>query len=369
MKKNKILIAGNMVNQGFVTARELRKRDMDVQLLMEKNPKLTADPAYLDPNLKNNYPDWINIFDKSNKNWKFEVIRIMKKFDLIHAFVEFPIFASFSGKPFISHSQGADFRELSTSKSLRGFLLRRAYKKSKIIIYTQPDYWKINEKILNEKGIFVPIIWDKTDWPRFEKTEKNSKLTIFHPANLDFIGKKNQIFIEGFEKFIKKFPEAHLIIVDRGIDSEKTHELVEKLKIKNFTEFVDGPLDKIKMAEFYSKSDIIADQFGVGSMGSVALESMIYEKPVIIYIDQESHRKSYGSVPPVSCAKTPSEVFDVLVQLKEEKYRIKIGKELRTWFDEYHSLEKITNRISTIYDSIEKGYDINKTREEISKNL
>ncbi len=96
MKNFKILIAGNMVNQGFVTFSKLRERGVNVELLMEKNPKTTNDPAYLDSNLKDNYPDWINFFDKKNRNWKFDIIRLMKKFDLIHAWVEFSIFASFS---------------------------------------------------------------------------------------------------------------------------------------------------------------------------------------------------------------------------------------------------------------------------------
>lgn len=367
MKNFKILIAGNMVNQGFVTASKLRERGVNVELLMEKNPKTTADPAYLDSNLKDNYPDWINFFDKKNQNWKFDIIRLMKKFDLIHAWVEFSIFASFSGKPFIANTQGSDFRELSISKSLRGILLRRAYKKSKIIIYNQPDFWNINEKILNEKGIFVPIIWDKENWPRYERIDNSNVLKIFHPTNLDFHIKKNQPLLEGFGKFIEKYPNSRLLIVDRGVDAKKVHDLVKKLKIEKYVDFVEGPLDKMKMAEYYNNSDIIADQFGVGSMGSIALESMIYEKSLITYIDKNAHKKSYGSIPPIISAKSSEEIFDGLMELKDKSKRKAMGKELNLWFKTYHSAEKISERISTIYNLIEKGSDTNSIRNELLK--
>ncbi|MFM7796460.1 MAG: glycosyltransferase family 4 protein, partial [Candidatus Nitrosotenuis sp.] len=325
MSKFRILIAGNMVNQGFVTARELRKLNVDVSLLMEKNPSLMSDPAYLDSNLKDNYPEWIYFFDKKNRNWKFDVIRIMRKFDLVHAWVEFPIFALLSGRPFIANTQGSDFRELRRSKTFKGFLLNLAYKRSKIIIFNQPDYLNSDGKILKQKGVFIPHIWDDTNWQKVEKFKKNTKLIIFHPANLEFRIKKNQNLLLGFEKYIKKYPDSRLIIVDRGVDSDNTHELVNRLKIQNNVEFIPGPLDKAKMVEFYTNSDIVADQFGIGSMGTVALESMLYGKPLIMYIDIESHRKLYGSVPPLVSARTPDEIYRGLVYLSEENERIKIG--------------------------------------------
>ena len=52
MKNFKILIAGNMVNQGYITAKELRKKGYHVDLLTEENSHITADPAYLEPELK-----------------------------------------------------------------------------------------------------------------------------------------------------------------------------------------------------------------------------------------------------------------------------------------------------------------------------
>jgi glycosyltransferase involved in cell wall biosynthesis len=369
MKNFKILIAGNMVNQGYITAKELRKKGYHVDLLTEENSHITADPAYLEPELKNNYPEWIKFFNKKKSSWKLQIIKLMRKYDLIHSWVEFSIFAQFSGKPFVVNTQGSDFRELSNSKTIRGYLLKRSYKKTKLIIYNQPDFWNVNKKILNQKGFFIPIIWDDKNWPKYERRKENDKLTIFHPTNLDFRLKKNQILFEGFQKFIKQFPNTHLVIVDRGIDSKKTHKIIKELNLENHTEFVSGPLNKIEMAKFYINSDIVADQFTIGSMGSIALESMIYEKPLITYIDKEVHKKSYGSIPPLISAKSPSEIFEGLLQLKDKNERMRIGKELNTWFKKYHSTKKISDQIELVYNSFEKGLDTKSILNELKSNL
>ena len=42
-----------MVNLGYIIARQLRKNNLDVDLLMEKNPPKTSDPLKFDPELKN----------------------------------------------------------------------------------------------------------------------------------------------------------------------------------------------------------------------------------------------------------------------------------------------------------------------------
>ena len=138
----KILHAGNMANLAYITAKLLRKEDLDIDLLIEKNPPKTSDPILLDPEIHNEYPTWFRFFDKTKTCWKMNLIKIMreKKYDLIHAYVELPMFSYVANRPFIAHTQGSDLRELAFSNSIRGRILRRAYKKAKATIFYQPDY-------------------------------------------------------------------------------------------------------------------------------------------------------------------------------------------------------------------------------------
>ena len=59
----KILYAGNMANVGYIICKRLRKTGLDIDLLMQKNPKPTSDPLKFDPSLNGKYPDWIKFFD------------------------------------------------------------------------------------------------------------------------------------------------------------------------------------------------------------------------------------------------------------------------------------------------------------------
>jgi glycosyltransferase involved in cell wall biosynthesis len=350
----KVLIAGNMVNQGFVTASKLRKEGLDVHLLMEDNPHITADPVFLEPNMKNNYPDWIHFFSKENPRWKFDVITKMKEFDLIHAWVEFPIFALFSGKNFIVNTQGSDFRELYHTKSLKGFLLKIAYKKAKVIIFNQPDYLKKNPKILIKKGVFVPVIWESKNWPTFNSISHKNNFIIFHPTSLNWRIKGNQILIKGFANYLKQHPNSSLIIVKRGNSINDTQKLIETLGITNQVKFINGPLNRIDLAKNYTNADVIADQFIVGSLGTIALESMFYKKPVITYIDKSSHEKTYAEIPPVCNAQNAKEIENRLNKLNDNAFRDNIGKISYDWVHKYHSSDIIVKKIKKIYELVHK---------------
>ena len=341
-----------MVNQGFVTAFQLRKEGLDVHLLMDENPHNISDPAFLEPNLKNNYPDWIHFFNKNNPRWKFDIIKKMREFDLIHAWVEFPIFALLSGKNFIANTQGSDFRELYHTKSLKGFLLRMAYKKSKVIIFNQPDYLKQNPQILIKKGIFVPIIWESKYWPKFDYVPNKNNFVIFHPASLNWRLKGNQILIKGFSNYLKQNPKSLLIIVERGISVNDTKKLIDKLKIKNQIKYLHGPLNRTDLAKNYSNADVVADQFVVGSLGTIALESMFYKKPLITYIDKNSHEKTYPEIPPVCIAKTEEQVKNWLETLNDSKIRNEIGNNSYDWVQKNHSSTIIVEKIKKIYELV-----------------
>ena len=115
---------------------------------------------YESPHIKE-YPDWIRLYDKSSSSWKFKLLTILrdKQYDLIHSHAEFPIFAYASRRPFISQIMGSDLTELAFSNSLRGTLLRRAYKKSKLVLYSTPgDPEKLSKlKVFKDTFLTCPF--------------------------------------------------------------------------------------------------------------------------------------------------------------------------------------------------------------------
>lgn len=367
----KILHAGNMANLGYLATRELRKAGMDVELLMEKNPPKGSDPTRFDPSLNNVYPDWIFFYDKRKSSWKRDVIKIMrdKKYDLIHAYVELPIFAYLSRRSFVAHTQGSDFRLLAFSNSIRGILLRRAYKRAKIVLYSQADHLPLFSKLKLTNHLFIPILWDTSFYKpqKIVDTTYSDKFIIFYPANLDWNIKRNDIFLRGFSDFAKLNSNSVLIIVDRGIDAVKTHQLVNSLDIQDKVIFIKGPLNSTEMLRYYNLSDVVVDQFGVGSIGAVGLEAFCCAKPLITFINEKLHQSVYEEVPPVCNAQNPHEITKQLECLMDNKHRTKIGKQGYEWVMKYHSPNVFSRKIRSVYESILNEEKIEQIREKISQ--
>jgi glycosyltransferase involved in cell wall biosynthesis len=364
-----ILHAGNMANLGYVISRQLRKSEIGADLLLEKNPPKGSDPLRFDPLLNGVYPDWISFYDKLKSSWKTDVIKKMrdKKYDLVHAYVEMPIFAYLSRKPFIAHTQGSDFREMAMGNSLRGILLRRAYKRAKAVLFFQPDHFPLFAKLKLDNGIFLPPLWDVSFFQpkQVPKNEFEGKFVIFHPANLEWRLKGNDILIKGFAEFVKTNQESILVIVDRGVDSQQTHDLIKSLGIEDKIQFVNGPLNSTELLHYYNLSDVIADQFVLGSLGSVGWEAFSCAKPLLAFVNEEQYGMLYGQAPPMANASNPSQVAKQLEALKDDKTRSIIGEQGREWIIKYHSPELFVRKIKVIYDSILQ----NQQPEEIRNNL
>ncbi len=115
----KILHVGNMGNGPYVIVKTLRKFGIDAELLMPRYPlEITSDPKGLDPELTvQGYPSWIKFWDNSQQTtkrhtigWKYDIVKQMRdrRYDLIHAYTELPIFAYLSRRLFVAQAQGRD---------------------------------------------------------------------------------------------------------------------------------------------------------------------------------------------------------------------------------------------------------------------
>lgn len=366
----KILHAGNMINLGYFVTKHLRHADVDAELIMEQNPPLSSDPRTFDFSLNNQFPSWISFYDKEKSSWKFDLIKKMREnqFDLVHAYVELPIFSYISRKPFIVQTQGSDFRELAFSNSLKGILLRRAYKKAKLIILSQADHTKLVSKLKLNNSVFLPIMWD-TDFFKpisYEHKLSEHNFVIFHPTRQNWNGKKNNVLIEGFAKFVKNNPDSFLVMMNFGPDNDKVKELVSRLNIEKNVKLISERLDKKTLLEFYNRSDVIADQFGIsGSIGATTLEAMSCKKPVLMSVDKELHQQLYGDEIPAVFSSSPSEIFDSLEFLKDIKSRSKIETQSREWVLRHHSPENIVKKMKIIYESIMNKDTITNIREKL----
>ena len=71
----RILYAGNTANFGYNVVYHIRKINVDIELLMEKNPGVASDPIIRDSTLNKIYPKWINFYDKTKSLWKINILK------------------------------------------------------------------------------------------------------------------------------------------------------------------------------------------------------------------------------------------------------------------------------------------------------
>src|SRR6185437_7369681 len=206
----KVLIAGNLANMGWELSIALRLKGVDTKLLLPKYPIQTEDPKTISPELiETGYPDWVVRYDNHNRkfslrNWKIQVIKEMRKneYDLIIALTEFPIFAMISNRPFIAHSTGSDMRSLAFQKSFKGFLMRLAYKRSNMTIWSEPDKWPHIQKLgIMHKAHFIGIPRNSKLYPQnVDRKELEGKFIIFHPTAQNWKEKGNELFLYAYNE-------------------------------------------------------------------------------------------------------------------------------------------------------------------------
>ncbi|MEW6604062.1 MAG: glycosyltransferase [Thermoproteota archaeon] len=365
----KVLHANNTANFAYYIVKTLRSAGINADLLMQKYPLITADPKGFDKEMQE-YPDWILFWDNKSEKWKSEIKRHIKdkKYDLIHAYGEFPMYAYLSRRPFLAHSLGSDMRKLAFAHSIRGILLRRAYHKAKAVIYSSPDQYNHVVKLGLKNSIFLPTPWDydKFTPQKVDRGDWNDKFVIFHPTNLNYSSKGNETFLRAFVRFSKELDCARLLLVDRGQDAQRVKEFLTTSGVIDKVKLISGPLAQNEMYYYYNISDVVVDQFIVGSVGLIALETMSCAKPLIGYIDEGLYASHYELVPPILNCKDENAVYKALMQLSNSSsLGDELGKKGREWTVRYHSKDMFAKRCKGIYDGILANRDIRSIRDSL----
>jgi len=363
-KDMKFLIAGNLANNGYNLARLLRKKGFLADLLTNKSSKKYDDPKAFDENLKE-YPDWIKFWDNSKWNWKYEIIRMMRKYDLIQASTELPIFSLISAKPYVVFTTGSDIIELAHKNSIKGFFLREAYKKAKVLIFSGPYMYPSIVKLNLKKALFLPLLWDYEKFsPSEKKSDDETKFTIFHPTGHRWDQKRNDIFLRAFIRLANERNNVRLIMVKNGPDFQKSKKILEQKNLRGKLTIIPNPIPQKNMKFYYDQADVVVDQFVVGSTGLIGQEAMACEKPLIQFVNEELYQKFYPEVPPIMNASTEKQIYEKLVQLIEDRsLGRKLGKKSREWLLKYHDVEKIIKKYICVYHSVYNKMNFEKITE------
>jgi glycosyltransferase involved in cell wall biosynthesis len=345
------------VGTGYNVVKELRRRGYEADLFVGKNQtggKYTSvnNPLSFDFN-SDSIPDWFHEFDGKPWRSKFKIIKLMKKYDIIHSYMHLPIYAMLSNKPYVAHSVGDDLRVLAFQKSIIGILLKRAYNKAGKFIYEWVPHKPFVDKLGLKNATFIPKPWNASLFYNKRKKSINNKLTIFHPLGQDWNWKGNDKFLKAFVRLCKETDNIILHYVNWGKDSKKAKKILDEYDLKDKINIMQGPISRKEMIEYMSKSDILADQFNSGSFTRTGIEALTYGIPILMNLDESLHLELFGDIPSIINCKNEEEIYQSLKNLSNDRESLSlIGIKSQEWVLKHYNIEKIVDSYIDIYNLI-----------------
>src|SRR5581483_9735353 len=105
----------------------------------------------------------------------------------------------------------------------------------------------------------------------------------------------------------------------------------------------------------YARADIVVDQLNAGWHGVFALESMALGKPVVSYLKPDVVERSaegYGIRLPIVPATKDTLVEALRPLVDQPALRREIGAAGRSYVEQVHDLDRVTDRLLAIYRSL-----------------
>jgi len=279
-------------------------------------------------------------------------------YDLIQAYATEPIHAWMfaSGRPYIAFEHGT-MREIPFEDSGRGRLLSLAYRKASKVLITNPDVMTSAQRLGLKNFQFIPHPVDETKYHPFRTSLRDrlvnqyqTNLILFAPSRHNWALKGNDLLLNAFARLLESIPQKPILILSEwGQEVDRSRRLIEALDVGARVVWTP-PLNKMKLIDFYNASDIVLDQFTIGTFGTVTPEAMACGKPVMLHFDREVHNWCYAEMPPIIAAKTVAEIFEGLIRLVSDPgLRSAIGQSSREWIVKHHGWELVADRQIGIY--------------------
>jgi glycosyltransferase involved in cell wall biosynthesis len=388
----KIAFYGNVCNNYYTLAKALRSRlNVDAHLYLNHKADIQNRPESDDPELKNNYPDWIHL----SKKWDYipmltrydrTFVNELNKYDVVFLSQFGVTLIPFIKAKKVFYVTGGDltqtpfpgkFAHKFPNLIMRmiweyvGFMQRRGIRRADRVL-TQPFYPFVNA--LKELGVsgshiskcYFPILldterfsynpdaWSQIDEVNREKL-KPFRFIIMHPSRINLDQSRGSIdsgqwkgndnLFRAFALFVKKHgaSDACIAMPERtfSFDIAKAKEIIKELGIEEQVVWLKPPtpqgFPRQQLINFYSVADLVADEFATGWFGSIVLEGMACGKPTLCYVDESVMKQLYPWHPILS-AKEPQQVSELIAQYYfDEQKKKQQGEISRNWVVQFHS--------------------------------
>jgi len=371
MSNFKVGLVFNMANNQYLIAKALRKIGVDAELIINAKDFGMGLPHWeeadldgIDPYVANataldhlyKLPKWIRTWNPGSLHVNplriIDLMQMSREYDLLQMSPPCVVYLQFVGRPFIVHESGW-IRHFPYLNSATEKLARRGYAYAECVVMTNPDCYSILPQVKHRKSIFIPFIVELDRYKPMPKTKTSDSLQFFNPSRQQWEVKGTDRLLHAFAQFIKKGYDAELTMVDwgteEGVHASKT--LVSELKIRKQVKWI-APVSKPRLIKLYNDSDVVFDQYLLGSYGTTTPEALACGKPVVMYLNPYWNTKCYGEVAPVVNARTVDEIFDAMCLLADPSVRQHYGQLGREYVAVHHSPENIAKQYQRLYEEV-----------------
>ncbi len=377
----KINMYGGALTISYSLAKFLRRKGQDVTLFIDKELyNKSYAPSWEDEELRASYPGWIKIVDvRFGKALCGD--KLSRRFassladcDILHLHGDAYLWANLTGKPFLWQSHGYDLDQMPFKKAnLRelalSFLARRAIRKAAKVIAIPHQHVFLERLGIAEKGLYLPFPLDLDKYNMVESKELRQKilsahgaeLIFFHPSRHEWVNnpatnnKANDKVLRAFASYTRAARgKAVLLLVNKGRNVAESRRLIDLLGIRERVMWLE-PMPKSQLISHYSISDIVLDQFNLGSFGQIFLEAMACSRPTLAYI--KGYELIYPEAPPAVNVFTDDDIAKSLLELSgDSSKREEIGRRSRAWMQKYHAWEHACDGFISLYETFMKEH-------------
>lgn len=329
---------------------------------------------------KSLYEDFSNRYNEFNinhlYNYKNSIIlykELFKHYDIVIGYGVDGIYPLLTGQKYVAFEHGT-LRNLPFQNDDLGLRTLLSYKYADGVIITNADNIQAAKKLELENYMFIPHpinesplkLLDSMDYDNlYEKY--NTDFIAFHPSRQHWEKdirhpdweKGNDVFIEGFAKFVKeRNPKAKSIFIEWGQKVCESKELIKQLGIEENVIWIK-PLHNYAMIRVILSSDVVADQFYLGAFGSTTPKALMCGKPAMLYLNESLHEWCFDEMPPVLNTVSSEDVFGELTKIYTDKnFAKKLSFDSKNWYMKYHSNELIKDRLVEMIHRVLKTNEV-----------
>jgi Glycosyl transferases group 1 len=274
-------------------------------------------------------------------------------FDIVIGYALGSRFAMAAGHPRHVALEIGTLRGLVFEDTPLGQLAAAVYRNAPVTFVTNVDVLEEARRLglKDERMVALPHPFDVEAASGFAGPVQNHAVPLFFaPArhhwrsgNASWL-KGNDVLIKGAALLADRGAVFRLRFVQWGEDVEASRDLIERLGLSGYTDWI-APLPRARLWSEIKASSAVLDQFAASAFGGSSLEAMALGKPVISRLDQPNLHPFFATRPPILHAATPEEVCERMQTILDDRYdRAGYGPAGQRWMQAEHGEEEQLGR-------------------------